>query len=158
MFVARQRATLQNIMDLSPADVAEAQDDEQPVHTEESFNMFSTGVGAIDVHGAGLSDVNGTYVRDSTFDGVSKYVKEGGSWNGTSQVFSLFRCSVSGGAKWWFISIVHPRYEPGTTCDIDFYSAPMSETEPEVPPSFGWIKGKQGVLPPPKIFTGRYDG
>ena len=102
------------------------------------------------VEGAGLDAVNGSYQRSDTFDNVGKYSMVG-TWNGGECVFSLFRCNTSNNTKHWYISIVPDGVQPGTSTDIDFYSAPLSESSPWYPPSSGWTKSEMGHNPVPAV-------
>lgn len=102
------------------------------------------------VQGAGLDVINGIYRREGTFENAGKYIKRG-IWKSVEESFSLFRCNVSNNTKHWYISIVPPGVQPGTSTDIDFYSAPMNEQDPEIPPDQGWTKAMEGQSPPPSV-------
>lgn len=41
--------------------------------------------------------------------------------------------------------------QPGTSTDIDFYSAPMSIKDPDLPPAVGWTKSSEGLNPAPQV-------
>ena len=99
---------------------------------------------------AGLGPVNGVYHCDGTFDSVGKYIKHA-NWKGAPELFSLYRCNVSNNSKQWFISIVPSGVQPGTKADLDFYSAPMDYTRPDLPPSQGWTTKGEGLIPLPTI-------
>jgi ubiquitin carboxyl-terminal hydrolase 9/24 len=106
------------------------------------------------VQGAGLDVINGIYYREGLFENAGKYTKEG-NWKGVDDIFSLFRCNVSNNTKHWYISIVPPGVQPGTNTDIDFYSAPMNEQNPDVPPARGWTKANEGQGQPPTVSVPR---
>ena len=102
------------------------------------------------VQGAGLDVINGIYRREGTFENAGKYIKRG-IWKNVEESFSLFRCNVSNNTKHWYISIVPPGVQPGTSTDIDFYSAPMNEHDPDIPPDQGWTTAIEGQSPPPSV-------
>ncbi|KAL7553056.1 hypothetical protein ACHAWF_016304 [Thalassiosira exigua] len=77
------------------------------------------------VEGAGLSEVNGTYVRGGVHEGTPMYNKEG-VWRDREEVFRIFLCTYSNGNKSWCLSIVPRGKEPGKTTDLDFYECPVS--------------------------------
>jgi hypothetical protein len=104
------------------------------------------------VQGAGLDAVNGVYARVGTFENVGKYSMIG-SWKGQDHEFSLFRCNTSNNTKHWYISIVPMGVQPGTSTDIDFYSAPLSENNPDSPPRLGWTKSSEGHNPAPLVIV-----
>ena len=104
----------------------------------------------VSVQGAGLDVVNGIYQRSGTFDGVGTYAKLG-HWQDQNHEFSLFRCNTSNNTKHWYISIVPIGVQPGTSTDIDFYSAPVSPDEPDFPPTMGWTRSSEGTDPVPSV-------
>ena len=60
----------------------------------------------------------------------------------------------------WFISVVHMDSHPGTTRDVDFYSAVSDPNEDDSePPTSNWICSipGRGVLPAPEVRTRMYD-
>jgi hypothetical protein len=77
------------------------------------------------VEGAGLAEVNGTYIQRGVHEGTPMYNKEG-VWRDREEVFRLFLCTYSNGNKSWCLSIVPKGKEPGKTTDIDFYECPVS--------------------------------
>lgn len=95
------------------------------------------------VHGAGSEMVNGVYERapDEGFDGVGKYIKtETCRWDGEDrQQLTLFRCPVSSGGKYWYISIGPTDVRLGTSLDIDFYCAETlsAPADAQYPPTYG---------------------
>jgi len=109
------------------------------------------------VQGAGLEIVNGEYSRTTMFDGVGKYAKLG-IWQDQSHEFSLFRCNTSNNTKHWYISIVPHGVQPGTSTDIDFYSAPVSSEDPDFPPSHGWTTSSEGKASTPTLMVQFDDG
>jgi hypothetical protein len=102
------------------------------------------------VQGAGLAAVNGVYERVGTFENVGKYATIA-LWQGQNHEFSLFRCNTSNNTKHWYISIVPMGVQPGTSTDIDFYSAPLSDNDPDFPPLMGWTKSSEGHNPAPLV-------
>jgi ubiquitin carboxyl-terminal hydrolase 9/24 len=105
---------------------------------------------SIVITGAGNDAVNGTYVRDGNFERAFKYSKPG-IYQGRNAVFSIFRCNVSNNTKHWYISIVPQGNVPGTSSDIDFYSAPVTVDCHELPPLTGWVRANEGQDPAPKL-------
>lgn len=95
--------------------------------------------GQIIVEGAGNPSVNGIYHPDGHFEGAHKYTMRG-KYKGSPATFSLFQCNVSNNTKHWYISIVPRNSQPGTSTDIDFYSAPAQENCLEFPPLDSWAK------------------
>eukprot|EP00980_Cylindrotheca_fusiformis_P010326 scaffold2299_cov131-Cylindrotheca_fusiformis.AAC.13 len=91
------------------------------------------------VDGAGHPAVNGTYAKDGYWERACKYSRTGG-YNGETAIFSIFQCNVSNNTKHWYISVVPPNNVPGTSRDVDFYSAPVTESCRDLPPSSGWTK------------------
>jgi hypothetical protein len=116
------------------------------------------------VEGAGLPEVNGTYIQRGVHEGTPMYNKEG-LWNDREEVFRIFLCTYSNGNKSWCLSIVPKGKEPGKTTDLDFYECPVSygkaggasgvyggsmENGYGVVPSRGWKSVNYGQLPVPK--------
>jgi hypothetical protein len=116
----------------------------------EDFDDNYYGREVVNVHGAGLDVVNGEYERNGEFDSVGKYTKTG-LWRDQNHEFSLFRCNTSSNYKYWYISIVPMDVQPGTSSDIDFYSAPVSRHDPDFPPEHGWRKSDLGREPAPQV-------
>ncbi|KAL3788824.1 hypothetical protein ACHAWO_008149 [Cyclotella atomus] len=77
------------------------------------------------VEGAGLSEINGTYIQGGVHEGIPMYNKEG-VWRDREEIFRIFLCTYSNGNKSWCISIVPKGKEPGKTTDVDFYECPVS--------------------------------
>ena len=77
------------------------------------------------VEGAGLPEVNGTYLQRGVHEGTPMYNKEG-VWRDREEIFRIFLCTYSNGNKSWCLSIVPKGREPGKTTDIDFYECPVS--------------------------------
>jgi ubiquitin carboxyl-terminal hydrolase 9/24 len=102
------------------------------------------------VEGAGNVAVNGTYMRDTMFEEASHYIREG-TWIDERHKFHIFLCNVSNNTKHWYISIVPRGYNPGTSSDIDFYTAPLKPGSKFLPPTTGWVKAQEGNDPPPRI-------
>ena len=110
------------------------------------------------VEGAGLGEVNGTYLQRGVHEGTPMYNKEG-VWEDREEVFRIFLCTYSNGNKSWCLSIVPKGKEPGKTTDLDFYECPVSygvtggsysaENGVGVVPTKGWKLVKYGQLPMP---------
>lgn len=107
------------------------------------------------VEGGGQPAANGTYVRDGYFSSASKCSMRG-NINGDSCAFSLLKCNVSNNTQHWYISIVPRNGQPGTSTDIDFYSAPVLDSCAEYPPPETWMKSNEGLDPPPKLIYKNY--
>lgn len=118
------------------------------------------------VEGAGLSEVNGTYLQRGVHEGTPMYNKEG-VWSDREEIFRIFLCTYSNGNKSWCLSIVPKGREPGKTTDIDFYECPVSygkvsfgpgpygggaggENQGNGVPSRGWKLVNYGQPPVPK--------
>mmetsp|Transcript_39648 Transcript_39648/g.85547 ORF Transcript_39648/g.85547 Transcript_39648/m.85547 type:complete len:580 (+) Transcript_39648:119-1858(+) len=117
------------------------------------------------VEGAGLGEVNGTYIQRGVHEGTPMYNKEG-VWRDREEVFRIFLCTYSNGNKSWCLSIVPKGKEPGKTTDLDFYECPVSygkgggitggsyggsaENGLGVVPSRGWKLVNYGQPPVPK--------
>lgn len=112
------------------------------------------------VEGAGLAEVNGTYIQGGVHEGTPMYNKEG-VWKDREEVFRIFMCTYSNGNKSWCISIVPKGKEPGKTTDVDFYECPVSYgkgigggplygMEMGVVPSRGWKLVSYGQPPVPR--------
>lgn len=97
---------------------------------------------------AGNPAVNGVYARDGAFERAYKFSRVA-NYNGKPSLFSIFQCNVSNNTKHWYISIVPPRGQPGTSVDLDFYSAPVTEGCTTLPPLDGWTNSTEGREHPP---------
>jgi hypothetical protein len=74
------------------------------------------------VSGAGEAAVNGTYHFSGLMEaGTSLYKLEGVRLGSKIVTFQIYRCRMDNKVYQWFISIVPPNKEPGTSSDIDFY-------------------------------------
>eukprot|EP00559_Dactyliosolen_fragilissimus_P007440 CAMPEP_0184869890 /NCGR_PEP_ID=MMETSP0580-20130426/35710_1 /TAXON_ID=1118495 /ORGANISM="Dactyliosolen fragilissimus" /LENGTH=406 /DNA_ID=CAMNT_0027371685 /DNA_START=66 /DNA_END=1286 /DNA_ORIENTATION=- len=104
------------------------------------------------VENSGIDTLNGVYICNGTFDGVSKYVKSG-KWKDKDVEFTLYRCPIqTKSIKRWYISIVPNNLQPGTDNDIDFYLAPATGKVYELPIEKTWqVAKKNGINPPPKV-------
>lgn len=114
------------------------------------------------VEGAGLAEVNGTYIQRGVHEGTPMYNKEG-VWRDREEVFRIFLCTYSNGNKSWCLSIVPKGKEPGKTTDLDFYECPVSygkgsgmtggsystENGVGVVPTRGWKLVQYGQTPVP---------
>jgi hypothetical protein len=116
---------------------------------EEMETAYSEAPSGVEVRGAGNPLVNGFYSRDGIFEDVYKYSKTG-EYNGAQCQFAVFQCNVSNNTKHWYISVVPTNGQPGTSADVDFYSAP-AEYAREFPPINGWTKAIEGRDPPPEL-------
>jgi len=103
------------------------------------------------VANAGNGACNGVYHQDGYFSEACRYVMEGRGTNNSIARYYIFQCNVSNNTKHWYISIVPRGSNPGTSSDIDFYSAPVTETCRRVPPCDGWVKAPVGTDPPPVL-------
>jgi len=117
------------------------------------------------VEGAGLAEVNGTYIQRGVHEGTPMYNKEG-VWRDREETFRIFLCTYSNGNKSWCLSIVPKGKEPGKTSDLDFYECAVSygkggsvtsglyggsaENGVGVVPSRGWKLVNYGQPPVPK--------
>jgi len=111
---------------------------------------------SIVVEGAGHPAVCGDYQRSGTWERAYKYSKNG-EHDGRHVQFSIFQCNVSNNTKHWYISIVPTHGNPGTSSDIDFYSAPVTDHCRYLPPQQGWTKSNEGKEPSPMLVF-RTDG
>ena len=139
-----------NHSDSDMAGVNDSEDDEDDDSRIEEMDTYHDVPSEVIVDGAGQAAVNGTYHRDGYFEGACKYSMQG-RYKGESCAFSLFQCNVSNNTKHWYISIVPRNSQPGTSTDIDFYSAPVNGDCREYPPTGTWTKSNEGRDPPPKI-------
>ncbi|CAB9501188.1 Ubiquitin carboxyl-terminal hydrolase puf [Seminavis robusta] len=128
----------------------DSEDDEDDDSRFEEMDTYHDVPSEIGVEGAGQAAVNGTYMRDGFFESAAKYSMQG-KYNGEACVFQLFQCNVSNNTKHWYISIVPKHSQPGTSTDIDFYSAPVLDNCTEYPPPGTWTKSNEGLDPPPKL-------
>ena len=115
------------------------------------------------VEGAGLAEVNGTYIQGGVHEGTPMYNKEG-VWRDREEVFRIFLCTYSNGNKSWCLSIVPKGKDPGKTTDLDFYECPVSYgkggglghpmyggTAENIVPNRGWKLVNYGQPPVPKF-------
>lgn len=138
-------------IDMHGINDSEDDDDDEDSRMYDDAQRYREGDEKVIVQGAGSDVINGVYTRDGTFDGAGKYIKKG-SWKGDEETFSLFRCSVSNNSnKHWYISIVPVGVRPGTSTDIDFYTAPATLRSGDLPPSLGWTKVNEGEDPCPVV-------
>ena len=106
------------------------------------------------VRNAGTGAVNGTYVlqaengmNSQSFSPIYSYTSR------AKKTFTLFRCTMRSGAKWWFISEAD-QDQPGTDKDIDYYQHHSSSAYMDdnmLPPPYNWTQTGQGQLPPPEV-------
>jgi ubiquitin carboxyl-terminal hydrolase 9/24 len=139
----------------SDSDMAGMHDSEEE-DEDSHFNDLDLGPSGNDgpthvvVQGAGNPAVDGTYSQDGFFESACRYVKDG-YWGPQRTKFYIFLCNVSNNTKHWYISIVPYGSNPGTSSDIDFYTAPMTETSRHLPPQTGWVKTSEGKDPVPTL-------
>jgi ubiquitin carboxyl-terminal hydrolase 9/24 len=129
---------------------AESEDEEDEDSRYEEMELFQDGPSQVLVSGAGSDVVNGIYAKDGVFEKACKFSKPC-VYEGKDVVFSLFKCNVSNNTKHWYISIVPTNSPPGTSSDVDFYSAPVTEACQELPPLQGWVKAAEGSEPTPVL-------
>lgn len=111
---------------------------------------------SIVVENAGNPAICGVYQKHGSWERAYKYSKQG-EYDGRVVQFSIFQCNVSNNTKHWYISVVPTHGNPGTSSDIDFYSAPVTEQCRYLPPQGGWTKSNEGKDPPP-LLVFRSDG
>jgi ubiquitin carboxyl-terminal hydrolase 9/24 len=116
----------------------------------EEMETYHDGPARVSVEGAGHPAVNGVYARDGYFERACKFSRPG-EYNGKEVLYSLFQCNVSNNTKHWYISIVPIKGQPGTSADLDFYSAPVTDNCTELPPLNGWTKSNEGKDPAPTL-------
>ena len=114
------------------------------------METYQDGPSRVIVSGAGNPAVNGEYARDGYFESAYKFSRPG-EWEDKTVLFSLFQCNVSNNTKHWYISIVPVKGQPGTSADVDFYSAPVAEHCHDLPPPTGWTKSNEGRDPAPTL-------
>jgi ubiquitin carboxyl-terminal hydrolase 9/24 len=119
------------------------------VRPNASMNMTQSPQELI-VQEAGNPAVNGTYFHNGVFENASHYVRDG-NWNGAPHKFHIFLCNVSNNTKHWYISIVPQNCRPGTSLDIDFYTAPVTSASKFSVPCMGWVKAQEGKDPSPRV-------
>jgi hypothetical protein len=96
---------------------------------------------------AGNTAVNGLYARDGSIEGACKFSKPG-KYRNQVCLFSVFQYILP---KCWKLSIVPVDANPGTSADIDFYSAPATDAGTTLPPISGWKSSGEGIDPSPTI-------
>jgi ubiquitin carboxyl-terminal hydrolase 9/24 len=129
---------------------SEEEDDDDSRFEDMETTYEERGPNRIVVEGAGNSAVNGIYAKDGYFERACKFSRPG-EFDDKTVLFSLFQCNVSNNTKHWYISIVPVKGQPGTSADLDFYSAPVTENSTELPPLSGWTKSNEGRDPPPTL-------
>lgn len=129
---------------------SEDEDEDSQFDTLDLGGSISDGPSHISVEGAGNPAVNGIYMQDGFFEAAIRYVMDG-NWKNNRYKFYIFLCNVSNNTKHWYISIVPYGGNPGTSSDIDFYTAQMTEKSTIVPPKTGWMKTGEGSDPAPRL-------
>ena len=100
------------------------------------------------VQKAGTDIVNGLYTlcpkaSNALCGSSATYLKKGNQ----GEMFTLFRCTMQSGSKWWFISDAD-KHQPGTDKDIDYYNQQSISQDP-TPPLQNWACVNKGTLPVP---------
>ena len=107
------------------------------------------------VQNCGTPEINGTYIRAGSHDGVSKYTKQC-FFDGRYVEFSLFRCKLTDSTRRWYISIVPKNSHPGTSKDIDFYASVSGSYNQDgtFPPRHNWqlAPNSKGQSPSPEVY------
>jgi len=88
------------------------------------------------VEGAEQLAANGLYKRVDTHDNVGKYCLQDKNYSDNWYEFSLYRCDMADGAKQWCIMIA--KCTIGGRSSQTMYYAPISNDDPDYPPSTGW--------------------
>jgi ubiquitin carboxyl-terminal hydrolase 9/24 len=137
----------------------DSEDEDEASHFEIDPFVPSQGTPKdIVVEGCGTPGVNGVYTPDGVFENAGKYGKAG-VWDNRNHRFSIFQCNVSNNTRHWYISIVPVGGNPGTSADLDFFTAPIGRNQAptsKVPPPDGWTKAQEGADPPPTLLL-RYE-
>ena len=129
--------------------IHDSEEDDEESRMEE-MELYNEGPAAVVITGAGNKFVDGVYVRDGYHERTFKFSRTA-EYNGQRVTFSIFKCHVSNNTKHWYISIVPDGSQPGTSSDIDFYSAPVSLQSHDLPPLSGWVKANEGREPNPTL-------
>lgn len=87
------------------------------------------------VTGAGRSEVNGTYVRNGTYNDRPRWENDNDVW--------LVSYPLGGGDYWYFA------HKANIHADVDDYYRVRSESK--LPPSDGWSLARDGIEPAPDI-------
>ena len=135
------------------AGINDSDEEDETFHYDavNGYTLANEGPFQVVIEGCGTAAVKGTYHQDGYFESACKYGKEG-PWNGNpNQKFNIFQCNVSNNTRHWYISIVPARGQPGTSADIDFYTAPVTQVCEKIPPTTGWTKAQEGADPPPTL-------
>jgi hypothetical protein len=132
------------------ADMNDSDDDDDEITTDAFGHVFNEGPYQVVIESAGTPEVNGVYNQDGSFENACKYFREG-KWRGVDYRFHIFQCNVSNSTKHWYISIVPYGGNPGTSSDMDFYSAPVTPECIRIPPTIGWVRAPEGQEPSPEL-------
>jgi ubiquitin carboxyl-terminal hydrolase 9/24 len=135
--------------DSDMADMNDSEDDDE-ITTDAFGHVANEGPYQVVIESAGTPEVNGVYNQDGYFENACKYFREG-KWKNSLYKFFIFQCNVSNNTKHWYISIVPYGGNPGTSSDIDFYSAPATHECARIPPTKGWVKALEGLEPAPEL-------
>lgn len=115
-----------------------------------NFLRIAKNPSCLNVFGAGLDAVNGTYIADGYLEGANRYVREV-TIGGVKHRIHVFLCTVSDDTKHWYMSSVPAHENPGTTSDTDFYTSPVATNTLRNPPISGWRVASEGKGPIPQI-------
>ncbi|KAL9179461.1 hypothetical protein ACHAXT_008751 [Thalassiosira profunda] len=170
--IAKHLAEKLDLSLIPASDLSTTITDSRLISTHDLFQAYrlqaltaERGKSKIIVEGAGLAEVNGTYIQRGVHEGTPMYNKEG-VWRDREEVFRIFLCTYSNGNKSWCLSVVPKGKEPGKTTDLDFYECPVSygksgsiagssyggsaENGLGVVPSRGWKLVNYGQPPVPR--------
>jgi ubiquitin carboxyl-terminal hydrolase 9/24 len=130
----------------------DSEDDEDSNFDQADIGVsLGDGPSHITVEGAGSPSVNGLYAQDGFSESALRYVRYD---NTSGHRYYIFLCSVLNYPNHWYISIVPTGASPGTSSDIDFYTAPGTPLSSIAPPKKGWAKTSKGLDPPPRLVYG----
>lgn len=117
------------------------------------------------VSDAGVSEVDGQYLFVKMHNGAGMFEKDPTMYNGRIVSFTIYRCPLQNKKHSWYISYTSDGNLPGTTSDVDFYSAPAlyqegrPETNDPLPPTSNWtVISVGGLEPVPNIDILEGDG
>ena len=113
-------------------------------------------ISSLIVSSAGSEDVNGMYINqhDKMYNDAPFFTKPG-TYEGDAITYSIFKYGEEDSI--WYISILPPTKDPGTSADIDFYASPPDFTGDykQIPPTRDWKTcdgaNHKGIHPPPLI-------
>lgn len=110
------------------------------------------------VSDAGVAELEGQYQFVRMHNNAGMFEKAPTMYNGRLVTFTMYRCKLQNNRHAWYISYTTDGGLPGTSNDIDFYTAPAlyqegrPETNDLLPPTSSWTESTgNGVAPPPTI-------